>query len=241
MPFTFLRRSIDSTPSTWIVLPSPMSSARHAPSPRLRSSHSHCTPVFWYGRSRARSPAPASISARIFGERRASSCARSHLPATTCDHCGRACTSASSCNVSPAPGKAAPANMRIASAKVTPPSAAWACTSRHCASSSVSLSWSTSTHLPLIDTNPSLDASNASISFADSFLPSRVSATSKSTSASIPNVEGGLPPTDTDTCGRRRVGPLHQSGTRTTMPACSYTGTSRRNAYACAAVHDSGW
>ena len=39
------RRSSSSSDSTWMVLPSPMSSARQAPSPRPDRRRSHCTPA----------------------------------------------------------------------------------------------------------------------------------------------------------------------------------------------------
>ena len=44
--------SADSSASTWIVLPRPMSSARQAPRPRLDRNRSQLTPVSWYVRKR---------------------------------------------------------------------------------------------------------------------------------------------------------------------------------------------
>ena len=43
----FLRFQISSRDRTWIVLPSPMSSARQAPSPSPDRRWSHSTPAFW--------------------------------------------------------------------------------------------------------------------------------------------------------------------------------------------------
>ena len=92
----------------------------------------------------------ASISARSSGERSASSLDESHLPAMTSDHSGRASSVPSS-----SPSSRAPASMRMASPKLTPPAWACFCTSRHWSSTCESLSRSTSTHLPLISTRPS--------------------------------------------------------------------------------------
>jgi hypothetical protein len=44
VPSSLFRRLMLRTPSTWMVLPRPMSSARQPPSSRLRRVESHCIP-----------------------------------------------------------------------------------------------------------------------------------------------------------------------------------------------------
>ena len=135
----------------------------------------------------------------------------------------------------------APASSRIASPKLRPFSIAarstWSKRSimlRRC-------SRLTSIQCPRTSARPSEWANSALISADVSFSPSSVTSIWKSRSALWPSPEGALPPTVPVTRGRGGRLPLHAAGMRTTTPAASSCGTSRKTCRASAGVHRSGW
>ncbi len=83
-------RSTSINASTCIVLPRPMSSARHAPRPSDDKRCSQRTPACWYGRSVALSASPGSTRASASGRRSPSSVSASQGPATMRDQSGAA-------------------------------------------------------------------------------------------------------------------------------------------------------
>ena len=80
-----------------------------------------------------------------------------------------------------------------------------------------SRSRSISTQRPRMRASPSVPARIAFTSARDSFSPSRVTSTLKSSSASVPSADGGRVPTVAVTCGRGGRPARHAVGTRTTI------------------------
>ena len=214
--------SADNSARTWIVLPSPMSSARHAPSPRLDNSHNQPRPVSWYGRKVPRSASPSWTCARFSGLR-----GRPAPGPASCRH-GRKTTGARRPRRRRRPDPCgAPASRRMPSMNEIPPS--WACSSTFFQWSSASRSFwrSTSTHCPRRSTRPSSAAINSRHSDWLSCWSPSTSCTWKSSIASASNLPCFFSPMLTSTRGRGRF--FHQSGRRTSTPLSSRTGTSLRN------------
>ena len=86
-----------------------------------------------------------------------------------------------------------------------------------------------------------MPASSCLTSAEVSRSPSRVTSMRKSSSASVPNPEGALPPTVAITCGRGGRPALQAAGIRTTTPACSNWGMSLRKRNASWGDQRSGW
>ena len=225
---------IDSRAKTWTVLPSPMSSARQAPRPRLDRNQSQLTPVSWYFRRTAWKSSPGRARWRFSGLRRFASISPSHLPAPTNDHCW----SGSPEGRSSARSLGAPARSRIPSMNEKP-SPACSSTFFQWASASVSFSRSTSTHWPRSSTSPSSAASRFCHSSSVNSWSPKARWTWKSSIPWESKFFCRFWPMVTLTRGRGRF--FHQSGSRTRMPLSSNTGTSRRNRYASRGVHASGW
>ena len=213
------------------VFPRPMSSARHVPRPSPAANESHRTPTSWYGRSSARSSEPGRSFPNPSGLRRPARASASQGPALTRDQ------SATSGSSGAAASPSAPARSRIASRREIPPLRAARCAFFQCARTCSSLSRSISTQRPRTSASPWSCAASALHSFSLKGSPSSASWTSKSTSASSPSPVGLRPPSPTSTPRRERF--FHQSGTRTTMPAASKAGTSRKNRSASPGVQAS--
>ncbi len=227
-----LRRRASRKASTCTVLPRPMSSARQAPRPRRAAKESQRAPTSWYGRSPVRSSSPGSAPASASGLRRPESAWASHGPAWTCDHSATEPSSGAGASAAPS----VPARRRMASSSVKEPSCAARCACFQCASTWSSFSRSISTQRPRTSASPCCCARNACHSASLSGSPSRARRKSKSTSASSPSAEGGLSPTVTSTPTRGRF--FHQSGMRTTTPAVSSRGVSRKKRSASAGVQE---
>jgi len=214
--------SADNSPRTWIVLPSPMSSAKHAPRPRPDRNRSQPTPVSWYLRKVPFRPRPNWSGWRPSGLRSLASTSPSHWPAWTKDHA----RSSRSPSVSSPRSAGAPARSRIPSTKERPP--------RHCSSTwrqwsraSWSLSRSTSTHCPRRSTSPSSEAISSRHSASVSSWSPRARWSWKSSIAPTWNFACFWSPILMPARGRGRF--FHQSGRRTRTPLSSRTGTSFKN------------
>ncbi len=234
-PAPFWRFRTSSSASTWMVLPRPMSSARQAPRPSFASRYSQRTPTCWYGRSTPCNSPPGSTCANPCGLRSPCNVSASQGPATTCVQSAWSAIAASS------PATSAPESNRMASPNARPLSRAVRSTSRKRSIMLCRCSRSSSIHRPRTNASPSVFESRSWISAAVSVSPSSVTSIRKSSSASLPMPAGALLPTLPVTRGRGGRLPRHAAGMRTTTPAVSRWGTSRRSWSASRGVQRSGW
>ena len=141
-------------------------------------------------------------------------------PASAKAHSWRISSSALACKLA-----GAPANQRMPVAKEMSPCAA---IRRQWARACCNFSRSTSTHWPRSRIRPSSPASSASISSGLSGLPSTTTLRVTSSRPYSPTELRLAEPILAATCGRR-VRFFHQSGSRTSRPASSSSGTLCRN------------
>ena len=134
----------------------------------------------------------------------------------------------------------APASSRMASPKVRPFSFAVRSTSPKRSIMLCRCSRSTSTQRPRTSASPSDLASRSRISAAVSGSPSSVTSIGNRAARPVPDPDGVLRPTVPVTCGRGGRLPRHAAGMRTTTPAVSSCGTSRRSCKASRGVQRSG-
>src|SRR3989441_881765 len=172
---------------------------------------------------------PRSTSASLSGPRSPPKVWASHAPASTRDQHSPAAVAPSSRST-----VAAPASKRMPSRNDSPRVSVARRTWSQWSRSSRRRSRSSSTHWPRTRTSPSAEARSARSSAGDSFSSPSVTSTEKSRRASTPSTSGLLSPTRTLTSGRGGRRACHQSGTRTTSPAASKAGSSRRKRWASA-------
>ena len=158
----------------------------------------------------------------------------SHGPATTFLHSAAFAAESSSASTS------APAIMRSASRRLRPRSAATRSASPKYSIIRLNRSRSTSTQRPRTSASPSDFANNSRTSAGVSVSPSSVTSMRKSSSASWPTPDSNLPPTLAVTCGRGGRLDCQVAGIRTTTPALSSCGTSRRSCMASDGFHRKG-
>ena len=221
---------------TWTVLPSPMSSARQAPSPSRAANRSQEYPTFWYGRRVALRPVGA-FSSRVSGDRKSARIASRSDPAVSPDHSRIAASSSTPTSFFVSD---TPESSRIPSKNEIPSWRTSFSTCFQCSRAAWSFSRSTSTHFPLSGIRPPLDSSSSAISSPLRVSPSRLTPTENFSIASAVRLALVLESTLTLTRGRVGVFALHQSGTRTIKPLDSSSGIVWRKRCASRGVQASG-
>ena len=157
--------SADSSASTWIVLPSPMSSARQAPSPRLDRNHSQLTPVSWYGRKVAFRSSPGWACCEVLRD-----CAGRPALAQPLARRGRTTTARSASRVAVVGQVLGRAGQQPHAFDEREPVARPALRPSSSGPALRSFSRSTSTHWPRSSTSPSSAASSSRHSASAEFL-----------------------------------------------------------------------